>query len=94
MSNETAWEKAAEARGTTDSERALALKQHADSTRRFHDYSCAFLVVFFNFVGFVAALRSYPDVFTLTGWPIVIYVASVIASIYLVMRSTVRPHRF
>ena len=69
-------------------------KKHADSTRRFHDYSCAFLVVFFNFVGFVAALRSFPTIFTITGWPIFIYIASIAISLYFVMRSSVWPHQF
>lgn len=69
-------------------------KQHAEFTRRFHDYSCGFLLLFFNIFGFYSAHKAYPAVFTITGWPVFLYFALVLVSFWLVMQSTIRPHRF
>lgn len=69
-------------------------RQHAESTRRLHDVSCAFLLVFFNIVGYFAAHRAYPEAFKVTGWPVFVYFVCVLLSIWLVLRAAVRPHRF
>jgi hypothetical protein len=69
-------------------------RKHANSTRRFHDWSCVFLMAVFNFVGLYVAQKAYPTTFMLEGWPIAAYFGSVMVSALLVMRSTFWPHKF
>lgn len=69
-------------------------RAHADSARKFHDFSCGVLVVLFNALGLLIAVRAYPDVLRPTGWPIAVYVVGTLLSIALVAKASILPHRF
>lgn len=69
-------------------------RKYADEARSFHDYSCAGLIVIFNGLGVYVAYQTYPDVFRLTGYPVLVYLVVAVISVGLVIRSTVRPHVF
>jgi hypothetical protein len=69
-------------------------RPHADTARKFHDYSCTILIVIFNGLGFFVAHSAFPDIFKWESYPILVYLVLGGISLYLVMRSTVRPHRF
>jgi hypothetical protein len=66
----------------------------ADATRNFHDYSCAGIIILFNILGILTAIRAYPDTFQFTGWPLLAYILGIIISVGLVTRSIFKPHKF
>lgn len=69
-------------------------RKYAGDARSFHDYSSAALIVIFNILGGYVAYHAYPEVLRFSGWPFVFYLIGCIASLYFVLRSTVRPHLF
>jgi hypothetical protein len=47
-------------------------RPHADTARKFHDYSCTILIVIFNGLGFFVAHSAFPDIFKWEFYPILV----------------------
>ena len=69
-------------------------RPHADAARKFHDISCAILIVIFNGLGFIVAHLAFPELFHWQSYPLLFYFVSGVISLCLVMRSTFWPYRF